>query len=76
MNRTTEPYIRLISLPKNFRSHKVLDNINLTVNWGKVVAIIRPILARKSTLLKCLNLLARSESGEIKFKNCSWSVNS
>ena len=76
MNKTTESYIEIINLSKSFGSHKVLDNINLTVNRGEVVAIIRPILARKSTLLKCLNLLARSESGEIKFQNCSWSVNS
>lgn len=57
--------IEIKGITKKFHNHVVLDEIDLTVHDGEVVAIIGPSGAGKSTLLRCLNLLEKPDSGMI-----------
>ncbi|KRL35346.1 ABC superfamily ATP binding cassette transporter, ABC protein [Liquorilactobacillus uvarum DSM 19971] len=52
-------------LGKVFNSHKVLDDIDLNVEKGDVIAIIGPSGAGKSTFLRCLIDLERRDSGSV-----------
>lgn len=58
--------IEIKGITKKYHKHVVLDEIDLTVHDGEVVAIIGPSGAGKSTLLRCLNLLEKPDSGVIK----------
>jgi len=44
-------------LGKDYGDATVLNDINLTVNTGEVIAVIGPSGSGKSTLLRCMNLL-------------------
>lgn len=55
-------------LKKQFGTHQVLNDVNLTVNKGEVVSIIGSSGSGKSTLLRCVNLLETPTSGEIIYK--------
>ncbi|PZR90056.1 MAG: amino acid ABC transporter ATP-binding protein [Stutzerimonas stutzeri] len=46
---------------------KVLDGVDLVINRGDVLSIIGPSGTGKTTLLKCINYLAKPSSGEIQF---------
>ena len=46
---------------------KALNDCNLSINRGEVVAIIGPSGSGKSTLLRCLNLLEVPTSGSVAF---------
>ena len=46
---------------------KALNDCNLSINRGEVVAIIGPSGSGKSTLLRCLNLLEAPTSGSVWF---------
>ena len=46
---------------------KALNDCNLSINRGEVVAIIGPSGSGKSTLLRCLNLLEVPTSGSVWF---------
>lgn len=61
--------IQIKGITKKFHKHVVLDEIDLTVNDGEVVAIIGPSGAGKSTFLRCLNLLEKPDSGMIKIND-------
>ncbi|MDF2909349.1 MAG: transporter related protein [Sporolactobacillus laevolacticus] len=61
--------IEVNKLNKKFNNHKVLNDINLTVEKGDVVAIIGPSGAGKSTFLRCLNYLEEHDGGTIKIEN-------
>ncbi|WP_311406802.1 amino acid ABC transporter ATP-binding protein [Liquorilactobacillus uvarum] len=52
-------------LGKVFNAHKVLDDIDLNVEKGDVIAIIGPSGAGKSTFLRCLIDLERRDSGSV-----------
>jgi polar amino acid transport system ATP-binding protein len=52
-------------LGKSYGTHKVLSDVNLTMNEGEVVSIIGPSGAGKSTFLRCLNYLETPTEGEI-----------
>lgn len=54
-------------LYKSFGKLKVLNDINLNVKKGEVVAVIGPSGSGKSTLLRCIKGLERYEKGEIYF---------
>jgi polar amino acid transport system ATP-binding protein len=58
--------VEVAGLGKDFGSHRVLDNINLTVAPGEVIAIIGPSGSGKSTLLRCINLLERPNQGSVR----------
>jgi polar amino acid transport system ATP-binding protein len=60
------PYlVRLDAIHKTFGYHVVLDNVNLKLAAGEVMAIIGPSGSGKSTLLRCVNLLEKPTSGRV-----------
>lgn len=60
--------VEIRGLTKKFGNNVVLDQIDLDINQGDVVAIIGPSGTGKSTLLRCLNLLEKPEHGTISIK--------
>ena len=58
--------ISVEKLTKSFGKNIVLDNVDLSIQEGEVVAIIGPSGSGKSTLLRCLNLLEKPDNGIIK----------
>lgn len=59
--------IKVEHLAKTFGNHKVLRDIDFTVESGDVISIIGPSGSGKSTLLRCINLLEDASSGKILF---------
>jgi polar amino acid transport system ATP-binding protein len=63
--------INIQHLSKRFNDNIVLQDVNLHINKGDVVAIIGPSGTGKSTLLRCMNLLERPEQGSISIGDFS-----
>ncbi|MDZ8107213.1 MAG: ABC transporter ATP-binding protein [Nostoc sp. DedQUE12a] len=61
----TEPLIELKSVSKSFGSHKVLDNVDLTIYQGEALGIIGPSGTGKSTILRVIAGLLAPDEGEI-----------
>ena len=59
------PVVAIEHLSKSYGDNLVLKDMNLTVARGEVVSIIGPSGVGKSTLLRCINLLERPNSGRI-----------
>jgi polar amino acid transport system ATP-binding protein len=57
--------VRLDAIRKSYGLHVVLDDVNLKLRAGEVMAIIGPSGSGKSTLLRCVNLLERADSGRV-----------
>ncbi len=57
--------VEIRNLSKRFGENVVLDQIDLDIEKGDVVAIIGPSGTGKSTLLRCMNLLEKPESGTV-----------
>ena len=55
-------------LEKSFGDHKVLLDVNLSVNRGEVISIIGSSGSGKSTMLRCINLLEEPTGGVIKYR--------
>lgn len=58
--------IKITNLSKTFSGIKVLDQLNLEINEGDVVALIGASGAGKSTFLRALNNLETADSGQIE----------
>ncbi|MGK7378128.1 methionine ABC transporter ATP-binding protein [Planococcus sp. 1R117A] len=62
--------ISITNLSKGYQTKKGMvtgvDNVTLTINEGEVFGIVGYSGAGKSSLLRCMNLLERPTSGEIK----------
>lgn len=63
--------IEIINVSKWYGEHKVLDNVNETINKGQVVVICGPSGSGKSTLLKSLNGLEPFQEGDIRVDGIS-----
>lgn len=61
--------LRVENISKSFDKLKVLKNISLEVNKGDKVVIIGPSGSGKSTFLRCINYLAKPDSGKIYFND-------
>lgn len=65
-------FLELRNVSKSFGTHKVLDQINLTVAEGEVLVVIGPSGSGKSTLLRCVNFIAAPDEGEVIFEGHVW----
>ena len=63
----SENIIEIQHLEKNFGSHKVLSDIDFSVEKGDVTTIIGVSGSGKSTLLRCINVLETPSGGKILF---------
>jgi tungstate transport system ATP-binding protein len=52
-------------LTRSFQDHEALDDVNLEVPEGKILAIVGPSGSGKTTLLRLLNLLDRPSEGKV-----------
>ncbi|MDQ0185976.1 phosphonate ABC transporter ATP-binding protein [Cytobacillus sp. FSL R5-0569] len=59
--------LEIRALNKSYQGHRVLTNIDFTVETGEFLSVIGPSGAGKSTLLRCINRLVEADSGEILF---------
>lgn len=59
------PILVVEKLTKKYGDHIVFHDIDMTVNESDTVVIIGPSGTGKSTLLRCINLLTKSNSGKI-----------
>jgi len=57
--------VEIRNLRKSFDGRVVLDDIDLNVKRGEIVAIIGQSGGGKTTLMRCVNLLERPEGGSI-----------
>lgn len=59
--------LEVTDLSKSFSGKQVLSHFNLSVDKGKVISIIGPSGAGKTTALRCINFLERADSGTLLF---------
>ena len=57
--------IEIKNLTKNYGSKKALNNVNLTIEKGKIYGLLGPNGSGKSTLIKVINNLLTPNEGEI-----------
>lgn len=57
--------VHISHLSKSYGDHRVLSDVNLSMDEGEVVSVIGPSGAGKSTFLRCLNYLETPSEGEI-----------
>jgi polar amino acid transport system ATP-binding protein len=55
------------NVSKSFGDHKILQNINLTVNTGSIMGLAGPSGSGKSTLLRSIQKLETIDQGEIQY---------
>ena len=57
--------LECINLEKSFGNKKILKNVNLKINSGKIIGLLGKNGTGKSTLIKLINDLLTSDSGKI-----------
>ena len=57
------------NLTKNYGDKEVLKDVNLTISSGKIIGLLGKNGTGKTTLIKLINGLLTSTSGEILFKD-------
>ncbi|AEE15164.1 Fe(3+)-transporting ATPase [Thermodesulfobium narugense DSM 14796] len=67
--------ISIVNITKSFGKKKVLDNINLELDKGKILTILGPDGSGKTTLIKIIIGLLRPDSGEIFINNINITKN-
>src|SRR4030067_1769815 len=58
----------LRNVTKTYGDKTVLDNVNLEVQEGEILALLGPNGSGKTTILKILAFIASPTSGEVKFQ--------
>jgi polar amino acid transport system ATP-binding protein len=66
VSTTTKNVVQVRNLAKAYGDNVVLRDVSLAVPEGSVTAMIGPSGAGKSTVLRCMNLLEKPDSGEIE----------
>ena len=66
-NTKAEHLLEIKNLEKSYGTNRVLNNISLNIDKGKVYTIIGASGIGKSTLLKCIAQLEKIDSGEVLF---------
>ncbi|MBC1489491.1 ABC transporter ATP-binding protein [Listeria sp. FSL L7-1485] len=61
----TESIIKITGLTKKYRKHKPLNDINLTLESGKIIGLLGPNGAGKTTLFNAISGLLKPTSGEL-----------
>ncbi len=61
--------IKISNLSKSFAGNVVLDNLNLEINEGDVIALIGASGAGKSTFLRSINYLEEADSGQLEINS-------
>jgi len=61
----TEPLLKVENLRKSFGSMEVIKGVSFTVMPSEVIVVIGSSGTGKSTMLQCLNLLHKPDSGKI-----------
>jgi polar amino acid transport system ATP-binding protein len=61
----SQPVLVAKDLTKRYGDNTIFSGISLTIQERETVVILGPSGTGKSTLLRCLNLLARAEEGQI-----------
>ncbi len=64
---TQSPILKINHLRKSFGMNEVLKDIDFAVSPGDITCVIGASGSGKSTMLRCVNLLATPTSGEIYF---------
>lgn len=59
--------LKITNLQKTFGENGVLKGIDFSISQGEIVSVIGSSGSGKSTFLRCINLLAEPEAGEILF---------
>jgi ABC-type polar amino acid transport system ATPase subunit len=65
-DQTDQTVVRVENLTKSFEGRQVLRGVDLTVERGSIVSVIGQSGGGKTTLMRCLNLLERPDSGTIR----------
>ena len=60
--------LKCVNINKSFGNKKVLEDINLTVDSGKIIGLLGKNGTGKSTLIKIINDLLTVDSGEVLVK--------
>jgi polar amino acid transport system ATP-binding protein len=55
--------LELKNITKKFNGKTIIDNLNLTIQDGKILTIVGPSGAGKTTLLRCISGLEKIDSG-------------
>jgi polar amino acid transport system ATP-binding protein len=64
-NPMLKPILEIKNLAKRYGENVIFQDISLSVDEGDTIVIIGPSGTGKSTLLRCLNLLTKVDSGQI-----------
>ena len=65
--------IELKNIKKSFGNKEILNNVNLKVNKGEMIAIMGGSGSGKSTLLNIIGLIEKPDSGDVIFNNKRYS---
>ncbi|MCY7303941.1 MAG: ATP-binding cassette domain-containing protein [Thermoleophilia bacterium] len=73
---TTEPFLELRGVSKNFGSVQALTDVDFEVRAGEVMALVGDNGAGKSTLIKCVSGIHVADGGQIFFDGKPVTINS
>ena len=59
------PFVELKSVVKRYGQNTVLQDVDLSIEKGEIIAVIGRSGSGKSTLLRCINGLEPVQSGEV-----------